>query len=51
LKGVFNQDDWAIDLAVERYIASGDYGLNDPKIEHPALLSFNLVTLGVSYRF
>ncbi len=51
LKGVFNRDDWSIDLAVERYIASGDYGLDDPKLEHPALLSFNLVTLGVSYRF
>lgn len=51
IKGVVNLDDWTLDLSYERYISSGDYGLDEPEIEHPALLEFDLVTLGVSYRF
>lgn len=51
LKGVVDLDDWIVDLSYERYISDGDYGLEDPEFEHPALLEFDLWTLGVSYRF
>ncbi|MBL6690633.1 MAG: DUF3570 domain-containing protein [Pseudomonadales bacterium] len=51
IKGVVNLDDWTLDLSYERYISAGDYGLDEPEFEHPALLEFDFVTLGVSYRF
>lgn len=51
IKGVVTLADWTLDLAYERYISDGDYALDEPDIEHPALLEFELVTFGVNYRF
>lgn len=53
LKGVYSLNNWTVDLMVERYISSADYGLykHSGEEEHAALLDYNLVSMGVSYRF
>ena len=51
LKGVFETPQWRADLTFERYLSEGDYGHDSPKTDHPALLDFNLLTLGLGYRF
>ncbi|MFT7219788.1 MAG: hypothetical protein ACI8Z1_001405 [Candidatus Azotimanducaceae bacterium] len=51
IKGVYSQNNWQVDLSLQRYISDGDYGFDDPDQEHPALLDFNLMTLGFGYRF
>ncbi|RMF16810.1 MAG: DUF3570 domain-containing protein [Gammaproteobacteria bacterium] len=42
---------WKVVIAAERYIADGDLALGSVEVEHPALLGFSLVTLGMDYSF
>jgi hypothetical protein len=43
--------DWRISLAFERYISDGGLALGDVKVENPGLVSFNLLSVGLTGRF
>ncbi len=51
LKGVFRHGGWTVSANVERYISDGDYGFSNADVEHPALVEFQLTSIGVSYTF
>ncbi len=42
---------WKVVIGAERYMADGALALGSVEVEHPALLSFTLVTLGMDYSF
>ena len=46
---------WNVDLLAsagyERYMSSGDFALGDVSVENPGLVSFNLLSVGLSTRF
>ena len=51
LKGILNYHRWSVSLNFDRYISSGKYGLSESEPEHPALLDFNLASIGFDFRF
>ncbi len=50
LKAIFNEINWSVNLSIDRYISAEKYGLSDGD-GHPALLSFNMASLGFDIRF
>jgi hypothetical protein len=50
LKAIFNEINWSVNISVDRYISAGKYGTSSGK-GHPALVSFNMASLGFDLRF
>ncbi len=50
LKAIYNEVNWSVSLAVDRYISSESYGLSSGE-EHPALLTFNMASISFDFRF
>lgn len=44
-------DDWSVTLYGERYLSDGDYGLTTPDFDHPALIDFTLLGIGLNWQF
>ncbi len=43
--------DWRVSLSYERYLSSGDLALGKVALENPGLVSFNLISVGLTGRF
>lgn len=43
--------DWRATVSWERYVSSADLALSDPREENPALVSFHVLTIGLSIAF
>ena len=50
LKAIFNEINWSVNISVDRYISAGKYGTSSGK-GHPALVSFNMASIGFDLRF
>ena len=50
LKVIFNEVNWSVSASIDHYISAGKYGLSSGK-DHPALLSFNMASIGFDLRF
>jgi hypothetical protein len=50
LKAIFNEINWSVNLSVDRYISADKYGMSSG-IEHPALVSFDMASIGFDLRF
>ncbi|MBA57994.1 MAG: hypothetical protein CMQ40_02360 [Gammaproteobacteria bacterium] len=42
---------WKIKVGFDRYISDNHYGHDSSRYSHPALLDFNLTSLGIEYKF
>ena len=51
LKAIFDRTNWAATISFDRYISSDKYGHTSDAFEHPALLNFNLASIGFDFRF
>ena len=43
--------DWKLKLSYERYLSSADLAFSSPNVEAPGLVSFDVVSLGISAEF
>jgi hypothetical protein len=51
LKAIFRADTWDVTLSYDQYSADESKGLSASDTEHPALLDFQLTSIGFNFRF
>lgn len=51
VSAVLDQGDYRLTLSVEQYQNDGDLALKSVEVEHPALVDYTLLTLGIDYGF
>ena len=51
VKLIYSALQWDVSLSLDRYISDKSYGHDASDQSHPALLSFNMTSLGLNFRF
>ena len=51
VKFIYSALQWDVSLSLDRYISNESYGHDASERSHPALLSFNMTSLGLNFRF
>ena len=51
VKLIYSTLQWDVSLSIDRYISDKSYGHDASDQSHPALLSFNMTSLGLNFRF
>ena len=51
VKFIYSALRWDVSLSLDRYISDESYGHDASERSHPALLSFNMTSLGLNFRF
>jgi hypothetical protein len=50
-KLIYSALQWDVSLSLDRYISDKSYGHDASDQSHPALLSFNMTSVGLNFRF